>query len=203
MQAIRTATAAALRVRDELGSTYGDTVVAALPEADAMALSSGVIVVTPSLLRVLEADERRAVLAHERAHIDNRHHSIRNAALLIAAANPLLRRLPEQVVYLTERWADEVAATTTTRKTTAAALVRAARLQTGPPLLGGAAHSVATGVPGRVLALDLAPIRPHWNRLLIPALLVTVAALVAIAAGERTLDLFQLAHALGRVRPAR
>lgn len=200
IRAQRRDNAAAKRFRDEVGAAYGDTVVAALDEPDAMALSSGVIVVTDSLARALDAAERRAVLAHERAHLDYRHHRYRETAALLVAANPLLHRLPEATAYLTERWADEEAARATSRDTTAAALKEIARL-TGSRHEKSLAtmHSAAVRVPDRVLALESEPPRLSWCRLISPAALVTCIVAVALMASERTLDLFQLARAVASV----
>jgi hypothetical protein len=191
-------TSAAERFRREVGGGYGEIVVAALAEPDAMALSSGVIVVTPCLLRALGSEERRAVLAHERAHLDHRHHRHRHAAVLLASANPLLRRLPEAIGYLTERWADEDAARVTSRPSTASALQRVAELG-GSRLDHSTAtmHSAVVGVPERILALQSDPLGVSWHRLLSPAFLVAGTLVVALVAAERTLDLFQLAHAMG------
>jgi hypothetical protein len=188
------------RFRDVVGAVRGETIVAALDEPDAMALSSGVIVITPTLIRALGADERRAVLAHERAHVDHRHHRYRHAAALLAAANPLLRRIPDAIGYLTERWADEDAARATSRATTAKALQRVAGL-TAPRLDQSLStmHSAVIGVPERILALESGSQRVRWHRVLSPAVLVAGVVVVALAASERTLDLFQLAHALGSV----
>jgi hypothetical protein len=192
--------AAANRFRHDVGAAEGETIVATLDEVDAVALSSGVIVITPGLIRALDADERRAVLAHERAHLQHRHHRYRRIAALLAAANPLLRRVPDAVSYLTERWADEDAAAATSRATTAAALTGVARL-TGERVERSLAtiHSATVGVPERVLALESAPPRLPWHRLLWPAVLVTGLVAIALIASERTLDLFQLARALANV----
>ena len=192
--------AAAVRLRRELGTDYGETVVAAVDEVDAFALSSGVIVMTHGLATALGPDERRAVLAHERAHLDHRHHRYRRTAALLAAANPLLYRVPAATAYLTERWADEEAARATSRATTATALREVARL-------GGrrveqslaTAHSAAVCVPERVHALESAPLQLRWYRLMSSAALVSCAIAIALLASERTLDLFQLARALSTV----
>jgi len=191
---------AANRFRDEVGAAYGETIVAALDQPDAMALSSGVIVLTPSLIRALDPDQRRAVLAHERAHLDRRHDRYRHLAVVVAAANPLLRRLPDAIWYLTERWADEDAARATSRATTAAALKCVARI-TGPRIEHSLAtmHSAVTGVPERILALEAGPTRAGWHRLVLPAMLVAAIVVVPLTATERTVDLFQLAHALGHI----
>jgi len=45
------------------------------------------------MLRTLSADERRALLAHEAAHLTYRHHVYTQLTDVAAAANPLLRPL--------------------------------------------------------------------------------------------------------------
>ncbi len=60
----------------------------AQPQAFAVPGRPGRIVVTTGLLRRLDATERRAVLAHERAHLDHHHHLHHSAAHLSAAVNP-------------------------------------------------------------------------------------------------------------------
>ena len=62
------------------------------------------------MLQALDAGERKALLAHESAHLHHHHHLYVQLAQLSAAANPLLRPLARAVAANTERWADEVAA---------------------------------------------------------------------------------------------
>ncbi|MFL6111107.1 MAG: M56 family metallopeptidase [Catenulispora sp.] len=68
------------------------------------------IVATDSLLRTLDEHQRRAMFAHEQAHLRRRHHLYLLLTNLAVVANPLLWRLPEAVTEATERWADEDAA---------------------------------------------------------------------------------------------
>ena len=91
------------------------TGVAVLPDAlpYAYALPGGRrdrVVVTTGLLDHLEPAERRALFAHERAHLTERHHRFLLAVQLAARANPFLRPLRTVVSYTAERWADEAAA---------------------------------------------------------------------------------------------
>ncbi len=91
------------------------TEVAVLPDEEpyAYALPGGVrdrIVVTTALLDGLRPAERRALFAHERAHLTARHHRFLLVTRLAAGANPFLRPLRTAVSYTTERWADEEAA---------------------------------------------------------------------------------------------
>jgi Zn-dependent protease with chaperone function len=85
------------------------------------------IVATDALLRTLDQDQRRAMFAHEQAHLRRRHHLYLLLTNLAAVANPLLWRLPDAVTEATERWADEEAATAIgDREILARALGRAA-----------------------------------------------------------------------------
>ena len=165
------------------------------PQAHAVPGRPGRIVVSTGLLRGLDAGERRAVLAHERAHLTHRHHLHHTVAHLAAAANPLLCRLPAAVALSTERWADESAAATCRRDTVAAALTHAAasstRLLAAPSVVLAAA---ATEIVTRVQALRApAPRLTLWRVALLVALLVATAATVLEAARE-TERLFELAQ---------
>ncbi len=85
------------------------------------------IIATDSLLRTLDAAQRRAMFAHEQAHLTRRHHLYLLLANLAAVVNPLLFRLPDAVTEATERWADEDAAKAVgDRRVLAQALGRAA-----------------------------------------------------------------------------
>ncbi|MGA9690537.1 MAG: M56 family metallopeptidase, partial [Pseudonocardiaceae bacterium] len=93
----------------------GELAVVALaaPHAFAVPGRPGRILVTRGLLSVLDGDERRVVLAHERAHLQSRHHWLRAATEVCAAVNPVLIPVREAVAFLVERSADEHAAAVT------------------------------------------------------------------------------------------
>ena len=97
-----------------LGSSHSAIEVVPLALATAFAVPGrpGHIVVSKGTLDCLDVDERRAMFAHERAHLDHHHHHHRyvHLARLAAAAVPIVRPLVQQVRFATERWADEVAA---------------------------------------------------------------------------------------------
>jgi beta-lactamase regulating signal transducer with metallopeptidase domain len=139
------------------------------------------------MLHIFTAAERRVVLAHERAHLDHQHHRYRRITALAAAANPLLRRLRDDVAYTCERWADEDAVTTTgtDRRLTARALTRAAQAAVGRTAATSAAAFERLNVADRVAALQANPprIRPS---LLLGCALLTIAA--AIADGDATMS---------------
>jgi hypothetical protein len=80
------------------------------PVAFAVPGRPGGVVLGANLLAQLDGEERCAVLAHENAHLALHHHRYVHAAELCAAGLPILRPLAAQVRFMTERWADEVAA---------------------------------------------------------------------------------------------
>ncbi|MDV7219071.1 M56 family metallopeptidase, partial [Streptomyces prunicolor] len=115
------------------------TSVAILPDDEpyAYALPAGPrdrIVVTTALLACLNSRERRALFAHERAHLTARHHRHLLIAQLAARANPFLLPLRTAVSYVTERWADEEAARSVgSRKAVARAIGKAALVSRATP----------------------------------------------------------------------
>jgi hypothetical protein len=96
-------------------------------EAFALPGRPGRVVISTGMLAILDETGRRALFAHELAHLQGRHHVFRAITRVAAASNPLLRPLARAVVYSTERWADEKAAHAVgDRALTARALGRAA-----------------------------------------------------------------------------
>ncbi|WP_062209552.1 M56 family metallopeptidase [Streptomyces sp. NBRC 109706] len=113
----------------------------------------GRIVVSSGMRAGLSADEYRALLAHERAHLAGRHHRYLLAGELAARAHPLLTPLRGAAAYATERWADEDAASAVgDRGLTARAVGHAALVGRPPAGLGGPGFA-AGPVPRRVAAL--------------------------------------------------
>lgn len=135
------------------------TQVAVLPDEApyAYALPGGRrdrVVVTTAMLSCLEPAERRALFAHERAHLAARHHRFLLAVQLAARANPFLRPLRTAVSYTTERWADEEAAQTVgSRRAVACAIGKAALVSRGTPVPTIAGFAAPGPVPRRVAAL--------------------------------------------------
>ncbi|MET8043309.1 M56 family metallopeptidase [Micromonospora sp. NPDC005215] len=131
----------------------------------------GHLLVTTGMVRLLDADERRVVFAHEQAHLAHRHHRLVAATAAAAALNPLLVPVRETVAYLVERWADEdAAAVVDDRDLTAQAVARAALATVG------AGPGAALGINGgaalhRVRALTEPAPAPRRRRLIGPALL--------------------------------
>jgi hypothetical protein len=111
-------------------------------------------VVTTALLERLRPAERRALFAHERAHLDARHDRFLLAVQLAARANPFLRPLRTAVAYTAERWADEDAARSIgSRRTVARAIGTAALVSRGTPAPTLAGLAAPGPVPRRVAAL--------------------------------------------------
>ncbi|XQE89950.1 M56 family metallopeptidase [Streptomyces microflavus] len=152
-----------------------------VPYAYALPGSPGRVMVSTAMLTALDPAERRALLAHERAHLEGRHHRLLLATRLAGCVNPLLRPLGAALVYSTERWADEEAARVTgDRRLTARAVGKAALISLPAPRGAVVAGFAAAGpVPRRVAAL-LGPVPPDrgWPPALTPA---GAAAFVAAA----------------------
>ncbi|MFF7752781.1 M56 family metallopeptidase [Streptomyces sp. NPDC007971] len=186
-RALRTAAVETARLPEAVALGGGDIVVLDDPAAEAFAVPgpAGRIVVSTGMLAALAPEERTVLIAHERAHLRDRHYLFVTAAHLAAAANPLLRPLARHVSYTVERWADERAAHATgDRRRVACAIGKAAlagrRFGAGRSPHGSAAlHATGTpatpsAVPRRVAALlEPPPSRPP----LVIALTVTLTVL--------------------------
>ncbi len=189
----------AARLREDAG-----VVVVPGRAAEAYALPGwpGRIVVSASLLAALDARERAALLAHERAHLAGRHHLYTTVTYLAAAACPLLLPLARAVDYTVERWADEDAARAAGDRRFVAATIGRVALLTPPrrrritaATLGIAGRprrvslTWAGPVPRRVAAL-LAP--PPARHTVLVAAVVAVIALTGLSALEAARDLHTL-----------
>jgi Zn-dependent protease with chaperone function len=132
------------------------------PLAHALPGRPGRIVVSTTMLATLEPAERRALLAHERAHLAEAHHLFVAVIDVLAAANPLLRPLTGAIRYTTERWADEVAASHVGSRSVVAKAV-------GKAALAGKASGRAAALPGIALGATTGPIPRRVAALLVPA----------------------------------
>ncbi|KQX55346.1 MULTISPECIES: M56 family metallopeptidase [unclassified Streptomyces] len=177
-----------LRVRRRAAGALGGlppTSVAVLPDrtpyAYALPGRRGRIVVSTGMLTGLGPDERRALFAHERAHLAGRHHRHLLTVHLAARANPFLRPLRTAVSYTAERWADEdAAAEVGSRRVVARAIGKAALLAPRAPAATLPALTGAGPVPRRVAALMRpAPVGRAWP----PACTAVGLATWAAAAG--------------------
>ncbi|MGW5866680.1 M56 family metallopeptidase [Streptomyces sp. NPDC055239] len=167
--------------------TAGDLCVVDSPHPDAYALPGRThrIVVTTAMLRSLDAAEREALFAHERAHNRAHHHRFLAAAELTAHCHPALGPLRSAIRLAVERAADESAALATgDRRLTARAIARAAL----------AGHATRSGRPGFAPAATSGPVPQRVAALLSPAparsrtapwiaALLAVCAAVSVAAG--------------------
>ncbi|MCX4675503.1 M56 family metallopeptidase [Streptomyces sp. NBC_01433] len=149
------------------------------------------IVVTTGILAGLNAAERRALFAHERAHLTGRHHRFLLAVQLAARANPFLRPLRTAVIYTAERWADEdAAAAIGSRRTVARAIGKTALISRGAPVATLAGFAAAGPVPRRVAALlGPAPAARVW-----PSVFTTVGLAAWGAAAGTTVSALSSAN---------
>ncbi|MFL4907033.1 M56 family metallopeptidase [Streptomyces sp. MMS24-I2-30] len=132
-----------------------------VPTAYAVLGMPGRVVISSGMLRLLDAQERQAVLAHERAHLRHRHHLFSLVLHLAAVVDPLLRPLERAGAFAVERWADEEAAAVVADRPLVARTIARAALAANRA--GRAALSATGGpVPQRVRAL-LAPPMPRHN----------------------------------------
>jgi Zn-dependent protease with chaperone function len=123
-------------------------------------LPGGAIVVSAGMLRLLPADERRALLAHESAHLRRFHTGFVLLASLAAAANPVLRPAARQVRLAVELWADQLAAREIGDPQVVARALARASLAASRPRPGGFRLAVAeSDVRARVGALTGLPPR--------------------------------------------
>lgn len=192
----RTRDALALVSRDDLslGATLVEADIAAaycLPGRHAR------IVLTTGAVRALQEDELAAVIAHERAHLRERHDLAVAVAKGLAAAFPhvpLFSAASVEVSRLVELRADDAAARRTDHVSVAGALVTLAGMRAPQAALAAAGSDGAA----RVTRL-LAPIRPTGVArpvalvmglavvMLAPALLAAYPALAAAGADVCTL----------------
>ena len=154
----------------------------------------GRIVVSRGLLRHLDGPGRRALLAHEQAHLAERHDLHRAAAVVAAAMNPLLFRVPAALDLACERRADEGAARAVAeRRVVARAIALAVRPQLDPT--PWAATGADVGL--RVQALLAAR---RESRLLSALLLLSVVLAIAVSTasviwlGHDVRSIFVVAH---------
>jgi Zn-dependent protease with chaperone function len=192
---------------DRLVITSDDRPTAYTVPAYSVAARTGAIVVSTGMLRLLRADERRALLAHEAAHLRHHHASYLLVARLAAAANPLLRPLARDVRLAVELWADQVAADEVgDSRIVAQALARASLAAAAPARRAALALAMAqTDVSARVRALMDRPPRLYpWAMAVALALTVasSTAALTLTWITHQQVEAAQLISAEDRV-PAR
>jgi hypothetical protein len=163
--------------------------------AYAIAGRHGRIVVSTGMLRLLTGPQRRALLAHEAAHLRYHHQAYVQLGHLAAAANPLMRPVARAIEFGVERWADEVAAREIGDRTTVArALVAAALGHARTPR--GALAGAGQHVLERVGTLLVAP--PPARQSLAGLLVLSAAGcwIATILVGWRVHHLLELAARL-------
>jgi Zn-dependent protease with chaperone function len=194
---------AAYRSCRDLPEAGGELVVVPVASAGAYALPGrpGRIVVSQPLLAELSAGQRRALLAHERAHLEHGHHWHLAVVTVMTAVNPLLfglRRAAEQAV---ERWADEEAAAEVGDRRVVASALAAAALFLGPR--PSAALAAATSaVPARVAALLASPPQRRSVPMVLMLLLLLGGVGSVLIAGKEVEHLFEFAMRAERARRA-
>lgn len=195
-------TAAVAAAATELRPTIGNLVILRAPGAVAYALPGHRqrIVVSTGLLRLLSAPQRRALLAHEAAHLRYHHQRYVQLGRLAAAANPLLRPVARAIELAVERWADEIAASEVgDRVTVAQALATAALASQDPTPLGALAGTGAAVVDRVDVLLD-----PNRRSRPVAAALTAVGAAAcwvsALLLADHLDDLLELAQRIGSRR---
>lgn len=162
------------------------------PIAYAVPGRPGYVVVSSGALDLLDDAERRAMLAHEQAHLDRHHHRFVRIGDVAAGALPPLRPMTRRLRFATERWADEEAARVTgDRAVVARAIIKVALARSGPVPVGSLAMA-GTGVPDRVDALLLEGHAGQGSQM---SFVVTTVALVTAVAGS----IIQVHHLLALV----
>jgi Zn-dependent protease with chaperone function len=157
------------------------------PTAYAVPGRPGHIVVSRGMLRALDDDERRVLLAHERAHLRLRHHQYLRLVDVAVAVVPLLSPMATRVRFATERWADEEAASQIgDRHLVARAVAQAALVTSGYPTPSLAFGGL--GVPARVEAL----IGNEPPRGAATGAVVAITAIAVLAVGGSTIQFHHL-----------
>ena len=187
---VRRCTTASLHRVCRLCPDGGELAVTADDDVYAFAVPGrpGRILVSSGLLRVATPAQRRVVLAHERAHLQQGHHLRRAVVELAAAANPLLVSTRDAVEYLVERAADEDAALAVGSRREAALALADVALAVGRTDMdaGGALGFHRHGVVDRVAALVRPPVGTSaW----LAIACLTGAACAVFAAADATLAL--------------
>jgi hypothetical protein len=192
---------ASYRSSHDLPGAGGELVVVPAASDGAYALPGrpGRIVVSRPLLAELSAGQRRALLAHERAHLEHGHHWHLAVVTVMTAINPLLFGLRRAAERAVERWADEDAAVEVgDRRTVASALMTSALFLGAPP---SAALAVATSaVPARVAALLAPPPQRRSVPMVLMLLLLLAGVGAVLIAGKDVEHLFEFAMRADRAR---
>ncbi|HEV2637799.1 MAG TPA: M56 family metallopeptidase [Actinocrinis sp.] len=119
------------------------------PAAYCLPGRGGRVVITTAALDALDGEQLRAVLAHERAHLRERHELVLAAAAALTRALPHVRAMAvarEQIALLVEMVADDVASAQADRLTVADALLTLASSPAPVAALGAAGTTSAVRI---------------------------------------------------------
>ena len=169
------------------------------PTATAVPGLCGRVVVSQGMLRALGAEQRRALLAHERSHLRHRHDLWVSVACVIASVDPLLVPLVRAVEEGVERWAEEDAAAhvggrALTAEAIASAALASVRSRRVTPRLGKVTLAGAAGhVTRRIDALLVPAPRAAPRLTAVLVAVVMASAIVAAIAGYEVDRLFDTA----------
>jgi Zn-dependent protease with chaperone function len=172
------------RARDALVLVAREDVAlgATLVDADIAAVyclpgRRGGVVLTTAAVQALDHDELAAVMAHERAHLRERHHVVVAAACGLARTFPgvpLFSTAAREVARLVELRADDVAARDTDEVSVAAALVALAGMRAPQAALAAAQTAAAARV--RRLLQPVTPVGLTRRLVVVSALAVVTSA---------------------------
>jgi Zn-dependent protease with chaperone function len=144
----------------------------------------GIIVLTSSAVATLDDHQLRAVLAHERAHLRNRHHLILTAAAALRKAYPFVPAFTTaqaQLQRLVEMHADDAACRHHDRKVLATALVTLAEGAIPAAAIG--AGGCAAQVRVQRLAKPADPMSLWWSMLVSGTALTMLMLPIVTAVG--------------------
>lgn len=185
-----------------LGSDVAGLIVTDDERSGAFAVPGwrGRTVVTRGLLRQLDGAERRALLAHEAAHLRYWHVLHVQFSELAAVANPLLRPVARAVRLAVESWADEEAARAVgDPQIVARTLAKAALARSDLATPAGTLAAAGSDVISRVDALLGREPRRRPVVAVAFAAVVTVAASCAILVAAGAHQAFEHAEAAATV----
>lgn len=190
-------------------SNGGALVVVADAQPLAFALAGnrnhgGTVVVSTALFDVVPDEQRRAVFAHENAHLVLHHHRYRAVVNLSIALEPFLAPASTASSTAIERWADEYATNNATERRAAAQAIstfmesvafqnRLAPTLSTPQMLGGLAYTDNSpeAATQRIAALLSKPPK-RWLFDAIPG--ASLVLLILWASGDATQQLAHLVH---------
>jgi len=145
----------------------------------ALAVPGGGVVLGARLLEELDDVGRAVVLAHERAHLDLHHHRYVRAVDACAAALPFIRPLARRVRFLSECWADAVAAEIVGSREAVARTIATVALMHRPSPDTRVLAFAQDGTLARVRILMDAPVRTSVG---VRTTAIVLAVTVAVAA---------------------